>query len=221
MGAAWVTKAADTLLLLPGFNFGDIKGCIDPTEIGIKLDGDREELKHRLNELKDTLIEEHGLQPLTSARWERRRNQFIDEINGIIAEHEEKNSTPSEGVNEKYPIVSPMEAKFPNQIPLEPAFLVVYAASADGLIIRELTLDGGTMISAAGKTFMKNNTTRERVRWQGALDKLVSWRWVIPIGSKGELFELTDDGFNMADQLKGGMGIDTNREPLDELKEFE
>lgn len=221
MGAAWVTKAADTLLLLPGFNFGDIKGCIDPTEIGIKLDGDVEELRHRLNELKETLIEEHELPKISDTRWERRRNQFIEEINRIITEHKGENTTPSEGINDKYPIMSPAEAKFPNQIPLEPAFLVVYAASADGLIIRELTLSGRTMISAAGKTFMKNDSTRERVRWQGALDKLVSWRWVIPIGSKGELFELTDDGFNMADQLKAGMGIDTSREPLDELKEFE
>ena len=29
MGAAWVTRASDTLILLPGFTFSDIRGCID------------------------------------------------------------------------------------------------------------------------------------------------------------------------------------------------
>ena len=37
MGAAWVTKVSDTLLLLPGFDFSDIKGCVDPREMGISF----------------------------------------------------------------------------------------------------------------------------------------------------------------------------------------
>lgn len=86
MGAAWVTKATDTLILLPGFDFSEIKGCVDPTEVGIKLDGDEEELKHRLNELKDILIGEHNLPKITSTRWERRRSQFIEEIKRISSE---------------------------------------------------------------------------------------------------------------------------------------
>lgn len=83
MGAAWVTKATDTLILLPEFDFSGIKGCVDPTEVGMKLDGDEEELKHRLNEFKDTLIAEHGLSNITSARWERIRNRFIESIREI------------------------------------------------------------------------------------------------------------------------------------------
>ena len=37
----------------------------------------------------------------------------------------------------------------------------------------------------------------------------------------GELFELTGTGYSKADWLKDNMGIDTSKEPCDELKEFE
>ena len=84
MGAAWVTKATDTLILLPGFNFSDIKGCIDPTQIGIKIDGDEEELKHRLNELKDVLLKEHSLPQIVATRWERKRDAFIKNMKEIV-----------------------------------------------------------------------------------------------------------------------------------------
>ena len=41
------------------------------------------------------------------------------------------------------------------------------------------------------------------------------------IRDKGEIFELTGTGYSKADWLKAGMGIDTSKDPLDELKEFE
>ena len=47
MGAAWVTKVSDTLLLLPGFDFSDIKGCVDPREMGISFGMDDDELTVR------------------------------------------------------------------------------------------------------------------------------------------------------------------------------
>ena len=58
-------KATDSLMLMPGFYFSGIRGCVDPTEVCMKLDGDEEKLKHRLNEFKDTLIAEHGLSNMT------------------------------------------------------------------------------------------------------------------------------------------------------------
>lgn len=46
------------------------------------------------------------------------------------------------------------------------------------------------------------------------------WEWVKAVGHKGEIFELTGTGYNKADWLKDGMGIDTSKDPLVELKEF-
>lgn len=220
MGAAWITKATDTLMLLPGFEFADIKGCIDPTEIGIKLDGDEEELRHRLNELKDALIEEHDLLPITSARWERRRTQFITEINNISSSQEIDESTQSKDLDADCVAIQPAKAQIPKSISVEASFLVVYAASRDGQIVKLQTLSG-VEICAAGKSFMKDNSHREKARWQEALSSLVSWGWIKPVGRKGEIFELTNTGYNMADRLKEEMEIDTDNEPMDELKEYE
>ncbi len=51
MGAAWAMKQRWTGILLPKFNFSDIDGCIDKTQISIKLDDkDRETLRYRLEE---------------------------------------------------------------------------------------------------------------------------------------------------------------------------
>ena len=104
-------------------------------------------------------------------------------------------------------------------IPVEPAFLLVYAA--DGQIIKIQTLGSSTQIFTSGKHFMADNSKRESARWVEALDRLVEWGWVKPVGYKGEIFELTGTGYSKADWLKDVMGIDTSNDPFDELKEFE
>ena len=88
MGAAWVTKATDTLLLLPGFEFDEIKGCIDPQKVGISFGMDDDELKHRLNEFKDELVSEHHLQSITQIRWEQHRDKFVKMVREIAAKKE-------------------------------------------------------------------------------------------------------------------------------------
>lgn len=106
-------------------------------------------------------------------------------------------------------------------IPVEPAFLLVYAADGNGQIIKTRTLGSPTQIVASGKQFMADNSKRESARWVEALDQLIEWGWVKAVGYKGEVFELTGTGYNKADMLKDCMGIDTSKDPLDELKEFE
>ncbi len=216
MGAAWVTKATDTLLLLPGFNYNDVEGCVDPREVGISFEVDDTELKHRLNELKDTLISEHNLLPMTQAKWERHRDKFISTVREIAAAAEEEN-TPDEP-NAHMPTVGRDDV---GNIPVEPAFLLVYAAVGNGQILRIQILGAPPQVSAAGKQFMADLSHRESARWQEALDMLVNWGWVKPIGDKGEIYEVTGTGYKKADWLKDGMQINTDNEPLDELEKFE
>lgn len=217
MGAAWVTKTTDTLLLLPGFGFDDIQGCVDPREIGISFEMDDTELQHRLNEFKDALIREHNLPAITQARWERHRNKFIKTVRDIAVAHEVEEVDTK--VSQQYtPIVGVDDV---GNIPIEPAFLLVYAAAGNGQIIRIQTLGDPPQISADGKQFMADNSQRESARWQEALDILISWRRVKSVGSKGQIFELTGTGYEKADWLKEGMQIDTDVDPLEELKEFE
>ncbi len=106
-------------------------------------------------------------------------------------------------------------------IPVESAFLLVYAADGDGQIIKARTLGSPTQIFTSGKQFMADNSKRESARWVEALDRLIEWGWVKAVGYKGEIFELTGTGYSKADWLKDDMGIDTSKDPLDELKEFE
>lgn len=215
MGAAWVTKATDTLLLLPGFSFNDVEGCVDPREVGISFEVDDTELKHRLNELKDTLISEHKLPMVTPARWERHRNKFISAVWEIAAAAEEK--TPDEP-DAYIPTIGQYDV---GNIPVEPAFLLVYAAAGSGQILRIQVLGAPPQVSAGGKQFMADLSHRESARWQEALDMLINWEWVKPVGHKGEIYEVTGTGYKKADWLKDGMQIDTDNEPLDELEKFE
>ena len=108
-----------------------------------------------------------------------------------------------------------------SSIPVDSAFLLVYAADGDGQILKIQTLSSPTEVCTSGKQFMADNSRKESARWVEALDRLVEWGWVKPVGYKGETFELTGTGYSKADWLKDGMGIDTSKDPLDELKEFE
>ena len=106
-------------------------------------------------------------------------------------------------------------------VPVESAFLLVYAADGDGQIIKSKTLSSPTQIFTSGKQFMADNSERESARWEEALDRLAEWGWVKAVGYKGEIFKLTGTGYSKADWLKDNMEIDTSKDPLDELKEFE
>lgn len=85
MGAAWATKQKWTAVLLPGFGFDRIAGCIDSAQISIKLDSCNDELKYRLDELKDELIEEFGLREISSPLWEKKRDAFLNTIMNTMA----------------------------------------------------------------------------------------------------------------------------------------
>lgn len=82
MGAAWVLQYKYTSILLPGFEFKQITGAIDPTQISIKLDSDKSELKLRLSELRNVLINEFQLKRTLDRDniWEQHRDDFIDKV---------------------------------------------------------------------------------------------------------------------------------------------
>lgn len=85
MGAAWVLQHRYTSVLLPQFDFRDVKGVIDQMRISIKLDSEKYELKARLNELRDTLVSEFGLKLYSSSQniWEHHRDEFVDKVNSV------------------------------------------------------------------------------------------------------------------------------------------
>ena len=80
MGAAWVLRTNATSLLLPGFDFSGMKGVIGSDCIAIKLDGDRSEVKDRLNQLRRELESEFDISDNEDIIWEEARDKFIREI---------------------------------------------------------------------------------------------------------------------------------------------
>ena len=91
MGAAWAMKHRWTAILLPGFEFNEISGCIDPAQVSIKLDDtNKDTLNYRLGELKDNLISEFGLRKISPSFWEKKRNEFLKHIEEVIQKKEQE-----------------------------------------------------------------------------------------------------------------------------------
>lgn len=83
MGAAWVLQKKYTLVLLPNFEFKEIKGAINPRKIGLKLDNNINDVKEKIGQLKDIFTEEFDLETMPEIRWEQKRDEFLSKINII------------------------------------------------------------------------------------------------------------------------------------------
>lgn len=85
MGAVWVKQKDYFTFLLPDFEFSKIKGAIDPGKRGISLwyksESELQNLKENLNQFREEIsnilnIEKHRF-------WERKRDEFIAQIQGL------------------------------------------------------------------------------------------------------------------------------------------
>ncbi len=86
MGAAWVLKSNYTTILLPGFEYQEITGAVNPDQISVKLDEDRSKLKNQLDQMRSNLGKEFDLSDRPKVRWDGKLDEFIDKINEITKE---------------------------------------------------------------------------------------------------------------------------------------
>lgn len=84
MGAAWVLDCKISSLLVPGFDFDNMRGVVHNRGIATKLDRSNREVRDKLNQLKDVLIQEFGLGNKPTVDWEDKRNEFIEKVNSIV-----------------------------------------------------------------------------------------------------------------------------------------
>lgn len=84
----------------------------------------------------------------------------------------------------------------------EEAQILLKAAGArdDGTILK-IAVMGGRFIQAGGQSF-GGGGGRESARWEHALNELLNEGLVVARGYKGEVFELTHEGWALADELK-------------------
>lgn len=83
MGAVWILKNQYQTILLPGFEFEDIKGAINPRDISFKLD-DKYNRTSAIGEFKDNVINFLQLDFVDSSVWDYSRERFFNEIDNIL-----------------------------------------------------------------------------------------------------------------------------------------
>lgn len=83
------------------------------------------------------------------------------------------------------------------------ATLLLYEASLDSsgmiLYLRHL---GGTDLQTNNKNLIDSNERMVTAKWEAALQELIDQKLVVGRGKKGEIYELTNNGYQMATILK-------------------
>jgi len=88
-----------------------------------------------------------------------------------------------------------------HRISEEAQILLKAAAARDDGTILKIAVIGGRFIQAGGQSF-GGERGRESARWEHALNELLNQDLVVARGHKGEVFELTHEGWALADELK-------------------
>lgn len=74
------------------------------------------------------------------------------------------------------------------------------AKDADGYILRVRHSDG-TGVSTNGKSYVVQSSARSRATWEGAVDELASKALIKDIAQDREIYELTREGYDLAEIL--------------------
>ena len=172
MGAAWALKSAVTSVLLPGFGFEKMTGVVNNQAIAIKLDGAELELKDKLNQLYDKIVEEFGVTKKADIIWEQKRDAFIAEVRQVGA------AVTSNDLSE--------DAE---------RLLNVAASDAAGQILKTSDLSTGTSVQGGTTVMNEGASQRESARWVAALDELIKAGFVVQADKKGQVFQVTDGGY--------------------------
>ena len=173
MGAAWVLKTRSCSILLPGFEYSDMKGVVDSSKIAIKLDGDRRTVQNLINELYNDLSDFFSTTRDTTIVWEKARDEFIDKMNAI-----------------QVVVDSPLSKEAED---------ILREAEKDdrGVVILSKDLSG--LIVQAGNTAMnKPGVRREEARMEAAVKELISKGFLTQTGK--DIFQITDEGYKFLDK---------------------
>ncbi len=99
-------------------------------------------------------------------------------------------------------------ALVPDAEPSEPtlseeakALLLAGADDRNGHIMHMKFLSG-VVIQANSKNFIEDKNPRSRALWEGALEELLGLGFVKALGHKGEIFQMTREGYKMAELLR-------------------
>lgn len=78
---------------------------------------------------------------------------------------------------------------------------ILKAAATSNGTITHLRYCGGDSIQISGKSMIPDGDSRTVARWVGGLEDLQRHRYIKDIGHKGEVFDITREGYEAADKL--------------------
>ena len=84
----------------------------------------------------------------------------------------------------------------------EAAELLLAAVAGDGTVLVTAWL-GGSTVQVNETNFVEQGNPRSRAVWESAVQELVDRVFLQPVGDKGEVFQVTRQGYEAADWLKG------------------
>ncbi len=183
MGAAWVLQKQHTSVLLSGFDPADMKGIIKNDTVSIMLDHDKYEVRDKLNQLRNTLIEEFHVEKTPDSVWERARDIFIDNVNSVM-------STPEKAVDDTAPSAINKEViEFLSKISKSPnASLFICPNLSHGH-----TIETGSEIIAT-----EYPDRREYAKWEEVIDNCVKFGYLKKTNDK--MYVLTNSGYQIIGQ---------------------
>jgi hypothetical protein len=95
-------------------------------------------------------------------------------------------------------VASPKIKSTVSELSEEAKAILIAAAKAHGQI-HYMKYMGGRAIQAGGKSLIPNNDPRTVALWKGGLEDLQRRRFIQDLGHKGEVFEVTREGYEAAD----------------------
>jgi hypothetical protein len=123
--------------------------------------------------------------------------QSLDELRGKL-----KDELARVVVASEQPVSPVGETKTSIGDLLPEARLLLKEASRDrGGVILLARYISGTAIKTNGKNLITSDERREVAKWEQALQELAARGFVVARGSKGEMFELTNRGYQVADMI--------------------
>lgn len=175
MGAAWAFKTKFCSILLPGFDFSDMRGVVNSSRISLKIDVARKEVQNRLNQLYDDLANFFGIERNTSVVWESARDMFIDKMNSIQIINETDLS--------------------------EMAINILIEAEKDdnGAVLIDKSLEG-TSIVAGKTTINQSGIRRDEAKGLAAVNELILAGYLSQSDSVGKVFQLTNEAYVYIDK---------------------
>jgi hypothetical protein len=152
---------------------------VNNSDIAIKLDNDEDEVKDKLNELYEQLIEEFELKKKPAIIWEKKRDAFIEKIKSISAKAVAINPEESQPLSyEAYTMLQEISGEQHREI------------------IRIATLSGNHI--QYGKQAIEDTLgRREFAKWDAAIDELLCLGLIKKIGKKDDIYVITDAGYKL------------------------